>query len=53
MYRVYQEISSVSKGVLGLSDVYKVYQTYTSNEDICDILPFNVWADICFCHFRK
>ena len=27
MYWVYQELSGVSRGVLGISDVYKVYQT--------------------------
>ena len=52
MYRVYQEVSGVSRSircikgcircirrVLCVSDVYKVYQTYISNEGICDILP--------------
>ena len=39
---VYQEVSCVSRGVLGVSDVYKVYQTYISNESICDILPLDV-----------
>ena len=41
-------LSSVSIGVLGVSDVYKVYQTYISNEGICDILPIDVWAELRF-----
>ena len=45
-YQVYQ-------GVLGVSDVYKVYQMYINNEGICDILPLDVWAGLCFCHFLK
>ena len=45
-YQVYQ-------GVLGVSDVYKVYQIYINNEGICDILPFDVWVGLCFCHFLK
>ena len=28
--------------VLGVSDVYKVYQMYINNEGICDILPLDV-----------
>ena len=46
MYWVYKEVSgvlrSVLRGVLGVSDVYKVYQTYISNKGICDILPLDV-----------
>ena len=38
----------VSKGVLGVSDVYKVYQTYISNDGICDILPLDVSAGLRF-----
>ena len=31
-YQVYQGV------YLGISNVYKMYQTYISNEDICDLL---------------
>ena len=32
--------------VLGVSDVYKVYQMYINNEGICDILPLDVWVGV-------
>ena len=47
-YQVYQRVScasnvsSVSEDVLGVSYVHKVYQTYTRNEGICDILQIDV-----------
>ena len=54
VHQMYQlNISGVSRGVLGVSDVYKVYQTYISNDDICDILPLDVWVGLRFCHFCK
>ena len=42
MYLVYQEVSIVSRDILGVSDVYKMYQIYISNDGICDILPLDV-----------
>ena len=50
---MYHEVSCVSRGVLGTSDVYKVYQTYISNKSIYDILPLDVWDGLRFCHFCK
>ena len=61
MHQVYQSnisgisrgVLGVSMGVLGVSNVYKVYQTYISNKDICDILPFDVWAGFRFFIFAN
>ena len=39
-------VLGVSRVVLGVSSVYKVYQTYISNDDICVILPLDVWAGL-------
>ena len=61
-YQVYQKVSDVSNVSIKCIRYIKKYQVYRrvlgvsnyiSNKDICDILSFNVCAELCFCYFRK